>query len=100
MCGNCTGRHPSYNRDCPAFVDKCAQQDARCPENNLAFYPTDEPWTWVTVNSYTNFDTQYQENEDTWHPGNRTCFLTGANTTTPDYHPLPTGAQPHQLITQ
>ena len=23
--------------------------DQRCPENGLAFYPTNEPWTWVTL---------------------------------------------------
>ena len=48
-CANCSGRHTSYNRDCPTFWDKCHLIDRRCPENNLAFYPTNEPWTWVTL---------------------------------------------------
>ena len=48
-CMNCLGPHPSFDRDCPKFEEKCRQTDTRCPENNLAFYPTDDPWTWVTV---------------------------------------------------
>ena len=48
-CANCPGSHPSYDRDCPAFEEKCIQTDARRPENNLAFYPTDDSWTWATI---------------------------------------------------
>ena len=47
-CVNCSGHHTSFNRDCPTFWDKCLFIDRRCPENKLVFYPTDEPWTWVT----------------------------------------------------
>ena len=48
-CINCLGSHPSYSRECPTFWEKCQLMDQRCPENGLAFYPTDEPWTWVTL---------------------------------------------------
>ena len=47
-CINCKGNHPSYNRDCPRFREKCRQTDSCCPENALVFYPTSEPWTWST----------------------------------------------------
>jgi hypothetical protein len=49
QCVNCFGPHPSYSRECPKFWEKCQQMDQRCPENGLAFYPTDESWTWVTL---------------------------------------------------
>jgi len=48
-CINCLGPHPSYSQECPKFWEKCQQMDQRCPENGLAYYPTDEPWTWVTL---------------------------------------------------
>ena len=47
-CVNCNYQHPSYDRECSKFREKCRQTDSRCPENKLAFYPTSEPWTWVT----------------------------------------------------
>ena len=53
-CANCMGPHPSYDRKCPHFWDKCRQIDSRRPENNLAFYPTDEAWTWSTLEYNTN----------------------------------------------
>jgi len=52
-CINCPGSHPSYDRDCPAFGEKCHQTDTRRPENNLAFYPTDHSWTWATIEQNT-----------------------------------------------
>ena len=48
-CVNCLKNHPSYDRDCAKFWEKCRQMDQRCPENGLAFYPTDDPWTWVPL---------------------------------------------------
>ena len=48
-CVNCLGSHPSYDRECAKFWEKCRQMDQRCPENGLAFYPTDDPWTWVPL---------------------------------------------------
>ena len=48
-CANCLGPHPSYDRECAKFWEKCRQIDSRCPENNLAFYPTDDPWSWATL---------------------------------------------------
>ena len=52
-CVNCRCHHPSYDRFCQSFLDKCVQLDTCCPENSLAFYPTDEPWTWATVDQAT-----------------------------------------------
>ena len=51
VCANCHGSHASFDRDCPRFREKCRQTDARCPENTLAFYPTDEPWSWTTLDT-------------------------------------------------
>ena len=48
-CVNCLKNHPSYDRECAKFWEKCQQMDQRCPENGLAFYPTDGPWTWVPL---------------------------------------------------
>ena len=79
MCRNCEGRHPSYDRDCPRFADKCAQLDARCPENNLAFYPTDDPWTWATVLTNRVYEPQPWDNFDRPHHGPRATFRSGAN---------------------
>ena len=50
VCANCQGNHTSFDRECSIFRDKCRQTDARCPENTLAFYPTDDPWSWATIN--------------------------------------------------
>lgn len=49
-CVNCGCRHPSFDRFCQSFLDKCAHLNTRCPENSLAFYPTDEPWSWASLN--------------------------------------------------
>ena len=43
------GPHPSYDHKCSHFLDKCRQIDSCRPKNNLAFYPTDEAWTWSTL---------------------------------------------------
>lgn len=51
ICINCFGPHPSYDRDCPKFWEKCQQMDQCCPENGLAFYPTEEQWTWITLDN-------------------------------------------------
>src|ERR1700679_2320649 len=62
-CANCNGHHPSYDRECPKFWEKCQQLNGKCqqlngkgqqlngkcPENKLAFYPTEDEWTWATV---------------------------------------------------
>ena len=61
-CTNCEGRHPSYDRECPRFTEKCDQLNRRCPENGLAFYPTDEPWSWATADTHT-----YQEEQGEHH---------------------------------
>lgn len=39
--------HPSYSRDCPVFTRRCEDHDRRNPENDLPFFPTDEPWTRI-----------------------------------------------------
>lgn len=52
-CVNCGCNHPSYDRFCQSFLDKCIQLNICCPKNNLAFYPTEEPWSWVTMDQTT-----------------------------------------------
>jgi hypothetical protein len=39
--------HPSYSRNCPDFINRCAALDDRYPENSMPYYPTGEDWTWV-----------------------------------------------------
>ena len=39
--------HCSYYHKCPIFISKCEALDARYPENNMPYFPTDEPWTWA-----------------------------------------------------
>ena len=69
-CSNCGGQHPSYNRECLAFEGKCEQLNKRCPENRLAFYPTDEPWSWANADMRLNInqDDQHQRNHDKNQP--------------------------------
>ena len=48
-CRSCgTDDHTSWDRDCPTFIKKCREFDAKHPENNLPYYPSTEPWTWST----------------------------------------------------
>jgi hypothetical protein len=83
-CANCQGHHPSYDRDCPRFREKCAQLDARCPENNLAFYPTDDSWSWATIDQQPRASPPqpHPRNHPTQGPGQlRQTTLSGTNTT-------------------
>lgn len=83
-CANCHGSHPSYDRDCPKFREKCDQLDARCPENNLAFYPTDESWSWATIDQQPRATPPQPplRNHQTQRPGHlRQTLLTGTNNT-------------------
>ena len=82
-CRNCEGHHASFDRECPKFIEKCTQLDTRCPENNLAFYPTDEPWSWATKAS--NYIQEPHRGDrldrlDERHQNWETDFRTGANT--------------------
>ena len=71
----------------------------KCPENNLVFYPTDEPWSWVMkVTNHIQeprqedrLDTRYQD----WSMGVRT----GPNALPTD-PPYPRRTQPHHNIFQ
>jgi hypothetical protein len=68
-CGNCAGTHrtndcnthsnkrcvscksndhASWERICPTFVRKQEELDARNPDNTLQYFPTADPWTWIT----------------------------------------------------
>ena len=40
--------HASWDRDCPAFIRECKLINSRNPDNHLTYFPTDEPWTYVT----------------------------------------------------
>jgi hypothetical protein len=50
-CINCkTDDHPSWSRNCPTFLRKCQEYDAKHPENNLPYYPSStDPWTWSST---------------------------------------------------
>jgi hypothetical protein len=37
--------HASWDRECPSFKRKCDDLDARTPENNMPYFPTNEEWT-------------------------------------------------------
>jgi hypothetical protein len=50
FCANCeTEGHTSWSRNCPTFVRKCQEFDAKHPENSLPYYPSKEPWTWASA---------------------------------------------------
>lgn len=38
--------HASWSRECPTFLKKVDEYNARNPENLLPFFPTADPWTW------------------------------------------------------
>jgi hypothetical protein len=44
-CG--TNNHPSWDWNCPTFLKKCEEQNTHLLENNMPFFPTQEPWTWA-----------------------------------------------------
>ena len=46
FCVTCkSSSHPSWDRNCPEFVRRCAIYDEKNPENGLVFYPTDQDWS-------------------------------------------------------
>ena len=49
-CVNCdTDSHSSRDRSCPEFLRRCAELDARTPDNAMPYFPTDEDWTQVLL---------------------------------------------------
>lgn len=49
ICATCKDNtHASWDRNCPAFIQRCEAYNNRFPENNLPFFPTDEDWTLTT----------------------------------------------------
>jgi hypothetical protein len=95
-CVNCDGRHPSFDRDCTKFLEKCHLLDNRCPENKLAFYPTADEWTWVTVDQAAQADPLHPHpapHRPTHRSGRTQTRLTGSNNT-PLGQPAPNSSQP------
>ena len=44
-CVSCNSDlHPSWDRDCPKFLQRHAQYDENYPENELTYFPTGEDW--------------------------------------------------------
>ena len=37
----------SWSRLCPVFIQKCKEMNGRLTENNMPYFPTDEPWTHI-----------------------------------------------------
>jgi hypothetical protein len=70
-CSNCQGPHPSYSRECPTFWDRCRLIDQRCPENKLAFYPSADPWTWVTIDRPDDSNNNDHPNNHNQQPTNQ-----------------------------
>ena len=96
-CANCQGPHPSFDRDCPSFWDKCKQTDSRCLENSLAFYPTDDAWSWATLGRDPHIDPPPPPPNHFPPPGRDNGLfqttLRGANFTRPGPHAH--NQQPH-----
>jgi hypothetical protein len=45
-CVSCNSdSHPSWDRDCPEFLQRRVQYDENYPENGLTYFPTGEDWT-------------------------------------------------------
>ena len=98
-CRNCKGHHASFDRECPKFIEKCAQLDMKCPENALAYYPTDEPWSWATSTLIQVHEPHLGERQDLPHQTNRPEFRTGANNV-PIGHTHPPEPQSNQDTSQ
>ena len=103
-CVNCLGAHPSYDRECPTFWEKRQQMDQRCPENGLAFYPTDEPWTWTTLEHTDTTQApppppNVTPHQPQPHPTLRQTRLTGGNNV-PLGSPRNTSPQSHEHHSQ
>lgn len=98
-CRNCEGRHASFDRECPKFIEKCAQLDMRCPENNLAFYPTDEPWSWATKATNYIQEPRHDDRPDARYRDWGDNFRSGTNTV-PIGPPHPLRMQPDHDIPQ
>ena len=49
-CVNCeSNTHSSKDRSCPDFQCRCAEMDARAPDNAMPYFPTEEQWTQVLL---------------------------------------------------
>ncbi|EDQ99743.1 uncharacterized protein LACBIDRAFT_315285 [Laccaria bicolor S238N-H82] len=48
FCTSCkTDDHTSWDHNCPTFLQKIEDLNARDPANDLSFFPARESWTWV-----------------------------------------------------
>ncbi|KAF9234669.1 hypothetical protein BU15DRAFT_52371, partial [Melanogaster broomeanus] len=48
-CTGCkTKNHASYSRNCQEFIKRSAELDAKYPENNMPYFPTNEEWMQVS----------------------------------------------------
>ena len=46
QCVSCKAKgHTSWSRQCPIFLSKCHEMDARMTKNQMLYYPTADPWT-------------------------------------------------------
>ena len=49
-CASCnTNDHASWSRSCPTFLKKLDEFNTRNPDNLLQYFPTADPWTWLTI---------------------------------------------------
>ena len=49
--------HPSWDHECPTFNTRSREMDQRTPDNQLTYFPTEEPWTRQAANAPWNFFT-------------------------------------------
>ena len=51
-CATCkTTGHASWDRLCPKFVELCNQMDGNNPKSTYKFFPSNNAWTWESVNA-------------------------------------------------
>jgi hypothetical protein len=44
---NTAGMHPSWSQECPTFLIKCSELDARNPKNQMLFYLMNNKWMHI-----------------------------------------------------
>jgi hypothetical protein len=48
-CMSCnSNNHTSWDQNCPTFLQRCKEQNACNPENNMPFFPSMEVWSWAS----------------------------------------------------
>ena len=102
FCASCKSNgHASWDRHCPEFIRRCAVYDERHPENNTAYFPTEQDWTLTTkplrVPLSERFPQQYAVNSLSGHnrkTDNPVVRLPSSRPTVPTNPSQPQSQQP------